>query len=238
MPLRLRVISLVLVILAAACNGGSGKPDPTSTPAASPDRYAQAQQIEEDTAPNLPGQYVNLPLAFANGNTLAHYAATSGPNTNSHVTHDVDYSREGYPPAGGPHWGSGVCGSDPKASPAFCGPAPWGVFRSEWHPESLVHNMEHGGVVIWYNTSDANVRGKIETEAVKYLKNGYGIVVTPYSNMPQDTVALTAWSRRDELPVSDFSADRVDRFIEAFNCRFDPEGLCHRSPPPLTPIMR
>jgi alpha-tubulin suppressor-like RCC1 family protein len=198
-----------------------------------PDPFARARQIEEDPAPDLPGQYVNLPQAFAEGGTLAHYGASSGPTTNAHVTHGVDYSAEGYPPAGGPHWGAAPCGADPRSAPAYCGPAPWGIYVNPWPPETLVHNMAHGGVVIWYNTSDATVLNQIETEAIRYLRNGNFIVVAPYSNMPEGTVALTAWARRDEFPVGDLTTDRIDRFIEAFDCRFDPESVCHGR---LTPI--
>lgn len=195
-----------------------------------PDAYAEAQRIEEDPAPDLPGDYVNLPQAFAVDGILAHYAASDGPNTNSHVTHNVDYSAEGYPPAGGPHWGATACGTDPTNAPAFCGPVPWGIYRDSWSPESLVHNMEHGGVVVWYNTSDTSVRDQIEAEATRYLRNGYFIVVAPYTNMPQDTVALTAWARREELSAAGFSASEMDAFIEAFNCRFNPERFsCHSS---------
>jgi len=47
----------------------------------------------------------------------------------------------------------------------------------------------------------------------------------PYSDMPADTIALTAWARRDLFPVSDLTTDRIDQFIEVFDCRFNPENF-------------
>lgn len=196
------------------------------------DRFAAAGVMESDPAPNLPGQYVNLPEAWADGSTLAHYGASNGPNTNSHVTHDVDYSKEvtansstGLPPAGGPHWGATPCGSDPAAAPAFCGPVPWGIYRVAWHASSLVHNMEHSGVVIWYNTANIDIRNKIEAEATKRLKAGNLVVVLPYPDLPPDTIALTAWARRDVFSVTEYDDSRLDTFIKDFSCRFNPEHI-------------
>jgi hypothetical protein len=196
------------------------------------DRFAGAAKIESDPGTGLPGQFVNLPQAWADGSTLAHYGASNGPNTNSHVTHAVDYSKEtsansstGYPPAGGPHWGQTTCGSDPAAAPAFCGPVPWGIYRAPWPPESLGHNMEHAGVVVWYNTANTDIRSKIEAEATKRLKAGNLVVVAPYPDLPPDTIAITAWARRDEFPVSEYTDSRLDTFIKTFACRFNPENV-------------
>jgi hypothetical protein len=199
----------------------------------SSDPNAKAQEMERDPAPGLPGDYVNLPKAFAENGTQAGYHLENAPDTADHVQTNVDYSKEtsansstGYPPAGGPHWGSTACGEDPAQAPAYCGPAPWGIYRAEWPTESVVHNMEHGGVVIWYNTPDTAVRDEIEAEATKYLnKKNYFIVAMPYSKMSADTIALTAWTRRDEFPVSELTSERIDTFFETFNCRFNPESF-------------
>jgi hypothetical protein len=195
------------------------------------DRFAGAAKVEADPAPDLPGEYVNLPEAWADGSTLAHYGASDGPNTNAHVTHDVDYSKEvtdnaasGLPPAGGPHWGSSSCGNDPATAPAFCGPAPWGIYRVPWHAESLVHNMEHGGTVIWYNTKDQGVISDLEDFAAKHKSKH--IVVAPYPDMDPETVAITVWGRRLKMPVSQYDRSKLTNFFDKTYCRFDPEGLC------------
>jgi hypothetical protein len=216
------VAAIVGIVVYVVLQSGGSTTDPN----------AKARAMELDTAADLQGDYVNLPEAFAENGTNAGYHLPGGPDTATHVQSDVDYSSEvsansstGYPPAGGPHWGSAGCGEDPASAPAYCGPVPWGIYRDAWSAESLVHNMEHGGVVIWYNTSDTTVREEIEALATTALEDGKFIVVTPYSNMPEDTIALTAWTRRDLFPTSEFTSERIDSFIETFNCRFNPESF-------------
>lgn len=205
------------------------------------DQFARAQELEcrltaagacEDPDPGLPGQWVNLPEAFADGSTLAHYGASSGPTTNGHVTSNVDYSKEvtanapnGLPPTGGAHWGQGTCGDTPANAPAFCGPVPWGAYRDPWPAEATVHNMEHGGVVVWYNSTDTSVRDQLEEWVIDEGNRGGFVVLTPYSDIPKDTIALTAWARRDVFPVSDLTEKRVKDFIVKLNCHFNPEGF-------------
>jgi hypothetical protein len=44
--------------------------------------------------------------------------------------------------------------------------------------------------------------------------------------MPQETVAITTWSRRDMFPAAELDIERLQQFIDAHYCRFDPEGFC------------
>jgi hypothetical protein len=201
----------------------------------SSNNFSAQQAYEQDQQLNAPGEWVDLPTAWGDGTNLAHYGQSSsaGPNTNAHVTHSVDYSKEtsassstGLPPAGGPHWGSSACGQDPATAPSYCGPAPWGLYVSSgWPAATMVHNMEHGGVIVWYNTTNQDVLNQLEALVTQRLKDGYYIVATPYSDVPADTIWLTAWSRRELIPVSEYSNDKVDTFIKYFNCRFNPENF-------------
>jgi hypothetical protein len=52
-------------------------------------------------------------------------------------------------------------------------------------------------------------------------------MMAPYADMAQDTIAFTAWARRDKFSVSQYSASRADNFIRTFSCRFDPERVCN-----------
>ena len=129
---------LFVVVLAAACSSGDGDqpPDPTVP------RHAMA-------APEKAGEYVNLPEIYRDERGLASYLGDDVPSTAPHMTVDVDYAGDGNsnPPTGGPHW-SAQCSIDPGDG-RRCGPAPWGVYLSPWPAETLVHNLEHGGTVIW-----------------------------------------------------------------------------------------
>ena len=45
----------------------------------------------------------------------------------------------------------------PTSGPHSATPMPFKVLDNPAPKENLVHNMEHGGVVVWYNTDDAGV---------------------------------------------------------------------------------
>ena len=184
--------------------------------------FDEAVAAEADVDPNLPGQFVDLPKAYGG----------PYPDTAGHVTRQIDYASDcsdtepkvcnTNPPAGGPHW-SGNCGEDPTTAPAFCGPARLGVYRDPWEPETLVHNMEHGGVVIWYNTTDQQVIDDLEGLVGERLNDGKLLVMAPYPDMEPDTIALTAWSRLDTFSVAEYTNERVDSFINAHVRQFNPE---------------
>ena len=99
--------------------------------------------------------------------------------------------------------------------------------------ESAVHNLEHGGVVIWYNCQggpqpldeaacDQLVRQLTDVVDPR-LDDGMYIVLTPYSDM-DNRIALTAWQYLDAF--DEFDAERIEAFIASFECKFDPEGAC------------
>ena len=171
---------------------------------------------ESDDDPALPGLYVDLPAIYLEG---------PYPETAGHVSVDVDYELVGNsnPPVGGPHWGA-PCGDSPAESPPFCGPAPWGIFQDEWDPETLVHNMEHAGVVLWYNTSDEDLVDELDAIIRARLDDNL-LVMAPYSAMEDETIAITSWSRIDKFPVDEYDAGRVERFIDVHARRFNPEGF-------------
>jgi hypothetical protein len=179
---------------------------------------------EQDASTSLPGKFIDLEKIY--GDVY--------PKTAGHVSHAVDYAHDcaasdptlcnTNPPVGGPHW-SGACGEDPTAAPAFCGPAPRGIYRQPWQAGTLVHNMEHGGVVIWYNTTDQQVISDLEALVTARLKSGDLVVLAPYPDMEAATIALTSWTRIDKFPVAQYDKDRVDAFIKAHLKRFNPEHI-------------
>ena len=86
------------------------------------------------------------------------------------------------PPTSGSHWGA----------PADCG-----IYDEGLPDERVVHNMEHGHVIISYNlpnTGDAASLLQLATD-LPNLEN-WGIV-RPYSEIDPGTVAMTAWGVMD-----------------------------------------
>jgi hypothetical protein len=174
--------------------------------------YEEEARLETDRALDLPGEWVDLPTAY--GGTY--------PDTARYVRSDVDYSDQGLPPAGGPYWGDSMCPDAPDDAPRFCGPAPWRIYREPWEPEVLVHNLRRGGVVLWYNTTNQEIINELEELFLARLQGGDRLVMAPYEDIDAEHIALTAWARRYLLPVSDYSKEDVEAFIDTFEGRFDP----------------
>ncbi|GGO33213.1 DUF3105 domain-containing protein [Deinococcus humi] len=100
-----------------------------------------------------------------------------------------------------------------NSSPATSGwhyvqPQPWGTFVYEITPETLIHNLEHGGVVIQYNP--ALLKGDVARLEAIQKRFPNKTVVAPNSQL-QVPLALTAWRRLytldtlDEAKIVDFT---------------------------------
>lgn len=92
-------------------------------------------------------------------------------------------------------------------------PAEWGVYKEELPDEVLIHNLEHGGIWISYKPG-------ISPELVEKLENFYKewgrkTIVTPRAANDTD-VTLAAWTRLDKFNSSEYSEERVEKFIKAF----------------------
>ncbi len=173
---------------------------------------------EANDDPNLPGEWVDLPSIYGGP-----YSATA-----PHVSRDVDYAADQgeLPPVGGPHWGTaGACPAHPEDAAIYCGPVPWGIFDEPWPMASVVHNMEHAGVILWYNTTDQALIDELEDLIEDRLDRGDLLVMLPLPDMEEETIALTGWSRRDKFSVSEYTEDRVNEFIDKHDRRFNPEGF-------------
>lgn len=186
------------------------------------DKWA-AEEKAIATSTTLPGEGVDLQTIY-NGS----YGSSEGTNTAAHVTRDMDYETDqGLPPTGGPHWGSSACGEHVTDSGTFCGPVQWGIYRAPdfWEPESLVHSMEHGGIVVWYNTADQEIIAELEALVQDRLEGDALIVMAPFQDMADETIAVTSWARRDSFPVADYTRERVETFIDTMKCKFNPESM-------------
>jgi hypothetical protein len=113
----------------------------------------------------------------------------------------------------------------PTSGPHSSTPMPFRILDNPAPKENLVHNMEHGGVVIWYNTSDQNAIDLLKSVAQSNIDRNRFVVMTQYTEMEPDTVAITSWTRLDKFPVSDLTKDRVQNFINKNLMRFNPEGF-------------
>lgn len=98
----------------------------------------------------------------------------------------------------------------------FNQPAEWGIYKEEVADETLIHNLEHGGVWISYKPDiPEEVRKKLENF---YEKWGRKVIVAPRSKNDSD-ISLAAWNRLDKFSLSEYSDERVEKFIKAFRNR-------------------
>ena len=110
------------------------------------------------------------------------------------------------PATSGPHW-----------PPSATTPGPWGVYTTTQPQERMVHNLEHGGTVIWYQP------GKLDAAGVKALTDfvnqqittvQFKVCLVPWSGADfGHPIAVTAWDWLLYLDTPDL--DKVRTFIGA-----------------------
>jgi hypothetical protein len=114
-----------------------------------------------------------------------------------------------------------------NSTPATSGPhfpvwwQEWGVVDEELPDELVIHNMEHGGVIIRYDCPEgcSELVSQLAEVTLRYPK----VILSPYSNLGT-RVALTAWTYLDKF--DEFDEDRIVRFIDAhMNSPEAPEPL-------------
>lgn len=103
------------------------------------------------------------------------------------------------PPTSGPHW------------PRWAQP---GVFFNQQPDELLVHNLEHGYVVISYNELPTETLDSLKNIRERWPQGPHGnvkIIIQPHAGVEPGHIALTAWRYIDVLDTYD--EERILRFI-------------------------
>ncbi|HEY9888274.1 MAG TPA: DUF3105 domain-containing protein [Candidatus Obscuribacterales bacterium] len=111
------------------------------------------------------------------------------------VTYDSDF------PTSGPH--------DPT-------PVMPGVYSASQRPEQLVHSLEHGNIVIYYDQPTADTMTTLASWASQFPGAWDGVVVVPKAGLGTEVV-LTAWTKKLRMPQ--FSPEAAATFIDAYRGR-------------------
>jgi Protein of unknown function (DUF3105) len=150
-----------LVIVVVATSGGSGGSGPS---AAGVKRAMVAAGCTYRTVTPLPPK--KDPTALKGG-YHADVPSLTTPTTGLWSTS---------PPSAGAHYGAW---------------AVWGFYRQPVNPRQVVHNEEHGGVIIWWGPKvPGSTINKLESF---YAEKSDGMFGTPYAGLG-NKIALTAWS--------------------------------------------
>jgi hypothetical protein len=109
---------------------------------------------------------------------------TQPPNQHvSNPNQNVKYST--FPPTSGKH---------------FSQPAKWGFFDAPVPPVQVVHNLEHGGVIIWFGPKvSAQERAQLREFWAESPNSMFGTEYPPLGSR----VALTAWVASGAAPTKD-----------------------------------
>lgn len=81
---------------------------------------------------------------------------------------------------------------------------------------NLVHALEHGNVVIYYDRPSSEVLQRLESWANRFQDHWAGLIVTPMPGIGEQII-LTAWTK--ELRLAKFDAPSAAAFIDRFRGR-------------------
>lgn len=122
--------------------------------------------------------------------------------SNAHVPSGQKVQYGTQPPTSGSHW----------AQPA--GPVSWGIKDTTFPDEAVVHNLEHGGVLIVYKGLNEQELAKLKDIVRVLMNNGYPkIVLEPYAALTDSRIALSSWRWLLKLPA--FDDVQIVKFVKA-----------------------
>ena len=120
--------------------------------------------------------------------------------------------------------------SPPTSGAHYAVPAETGFYEagSDIEPERLVHNLEHGQIVIWYRT-DIEDLGFLENQVEELVSQEPAATVgAPYAGMDDPyNIVITSWTR------SRACVNASQGVVDDFRTRF--QG---KAPEPLTPAFK
>jgi hypothetical protein len=91
----------------------------------------------------------------------------------------------------------------------------FGFYKTKPANENLVHNLEHGDIILYYHPgSPSELTNKLK-KLVHYKRAGSGILAVPNPDVPEgDAVYAVAWTKTMELPAYDES--KIGTFIYTY----------------------
>ena len=81
-------------------------------------------------------------------------------------------------------------------------------------PEEYLHNLEHGGIAIFYDCPDGcdPIKDQLTEMVNEAVRNGGKVLLAPHSEIGA-TISLAAWTFLDQFEV--FDEDRIRAFVNA-----------------------
>ena len=98
----------------------------------------------------------------------------------------------------------------PSSGPHFPETAPFDFYEEPVDTLRLVHNLEHGGVVVYYG--DEVPEATVEKMRQWWADDPNGVVVSPYAKLGGSEIVLAAWTKRGSTETAHLA--RCDGFDE------------------------
>lgn len=118
------------------------------------------------------------------------------------------------PATSGPHWDT---------------PANWGVYSTPQAESQLIHNLEHGGIVIWYDAALAaeqvdELASYVDAQVAQGSGARYKFILSPWAGDDLGSpIVVAAW--RYLLPLEDVDTGAIDAFAgERYGLAPEPQG--------------
>jgi hypothetical protein len=194
--------------------------------AAAQDPVTAAFKAQMDPDESIPGIYV-APHPGADGVVCNDRSCLSTMDDRNHVNNFSSVPLCSVAQIAASRISNPICyhSNPPTSGPHAQSAASFRVLPAPASKEMLVHSMEHGGVVVWYNTADLKTVIRLADIVNAELSRNRLVVMSLYTEMEAETIALTSWTRLDKFSVRDLSDERVHRFIARNSRRFNPEGF-------------
>jgi len=207
---------LVAILIYAVVQANQG-------PSSGPTSWQKAML---DSDPKIPGDYIP-PNPGADGKVCADATCVATMDDREHIGVGVTIPICPQAQLDAKNYSNPLCynSNPPTSGPHNPNPMPFKVLDNPAPKENLIHNMEHGGVVIWYNTDDANAIKELASIANDNIDRRRFVVMSKYTGMDPDTVAVTSWTRMMKFKPSEIDKKAIQHFIDVNEKRFNPEGF-------------
>lgn len=102
----------------------------------------------------------------------------------------------------------------PTSGPHYAQPAAWGIYENQLADETLVHNLEHGGIWISYKLDlPDSEKAKLKEIAGRYKSK---VILVPRTQN-DSPIALCAWQRL--LKLDSVDEPKITEFIATYKNR-------------------
>ena len=119
------------------------------------------------------------------------------------------------------HIADGVAGGPYSSTPATSGthwatPTNWGIYSTALPEELVLHNLEHGGLVIWYQPTalaDGDLAALTAYVRTQVASERFKVILTPWGGSDfGHPIAVTSWNWLLYLDTADI--DQVRAFLD------------------------